>query len=101
MSLFGGFLRIVANLHIHATKYVKMHFIKGFKYMGKSYGWHENTLYRLPYDCNNRYYNLLQCSKWSTRGYYLGAHRKSHRQIESMATNIDVFVKVYENEMPF
>ena len=60
--------------------------------MGKIYAWKKKELYRLPYDLDNRYYNLLKCAKWKD-GYYLGHVRKSLGQIKAITVDIDIYIK--------
>jgi len=83
------------------TNYVIMRITKGFSYMGKPYGWYNNTLYRLPYfhKQTKRWYDLKKCADFKVKGvkkgYCLGSVRKSFRQIEAMLEDYDVEVKVY------
>lgn len=77
---------------------------KGFYYMGKTYVWHEKRLYRLPYESNKKWYELLECEEWydkktgKFRGFYLGSSRKSKLQIKAMLEKgfeIDFKLKQY------
>ena len=74
----------------------------GFKFKGKLYGWKDKHLYRLPQIIGNRFYSLKKCSKWSDKGYYLGADRKSHDQLKAMTHFIDEEIEVIvDSDVPF
>ena len=83
-----------------------MRFTKGFKYEGKQYGWYGNQLYRLPYCSKQRWYALLKCKPClinnRRKGFILGNKRKSRAQLDAITGDIDITVKVYEDDgMPF
>lgn len=70
--------------------------------MGKTYVWHKKELYRLPYRIGLKYFGQIKCKKWSCRGYYLGPHRKSWSQLESMTVDIEEDVSFVDHpDTPF
>jgi hypothetical protein len=74
---------------------------KGFHYMGKCYVWHKKELYRLPFESNLKFYGVKKCAKWND-GYYLGSHRKSLSQLQSMTVDVDELINIVEDkDCPF
>jgi hypothetical protein len=79
-----------------------MKFTKGFTCFDKPYGWHENQLYKLPYNNGKRWYNLLKCAKWKDKGFIVGIGvKKSFRQLKVMTHNIDFEIKKMHSDTPF
>ncbi len=65
----------------------------GFTFEGKIYGWHNDSLYRLPGKIGDRDYGFIKCAVWNLQGlpygFYLGSRKKSTKQILSMVGKID------------
>lgn len=73
----------------------------GFYFEGKLYGWSDKKLHRLPQMIGLRFYPLKECSKYD-KGFFLGAKRKSLKQLESMTIVIDKEVSVIkDSDCPF
>ena len=74
----------------------------GFEYNGKIYGWKNKELYRLPQMIGDRFYSKIKCAKWGDKGYYLGADRKSHKQLKAMTYYINHEEEVIDHhDCPF
>ena len=58
-----------------------------FKYKSLTYGWFQKSLYRLPYNLDNRYYNLNKVSLRDDGRYKLGSCNKSIKQLEFLTLN--------------
>lgn len=70
--------------------------------MGKVYAWKDKKLFRLPYCSNLKWYGLIECAKWSDKGYFLGKHMKSFSQLKAMTTNIDIVIQEHKHrDTPF
>jgi hypothetical protein len=90
------------NYPLNETNNVNMRFKKGFTYLNKPYGWHEDQLYKLPYNNGKRWYNLLKCAKWKDKGFIVGnGVKKSFGQLYEMTHDIDFEIKKTHPDTPF
>jgi hypothetical protein len=90
------------NYHITLTNNAKMKFTKGFTYNNKPYGWHEEQLYKLPYNNGKRWYRLLKCAKWKDKGFVVGnGVKKSFGQLDEMTHEIEFEIKKTHSDTPF
>jgi hypothetical protein len=95
-------ISISANYPLNETNNVNMRFKKGFTYLNKPYGWHEDQLYKLPYNNGKRWYNLLKCAKWKDKGFIVGnGVKKSFGQLYEMTHDIDFEIKKTHPDTPF
>ena len=73
----------------------------GFYYMDKTYIWYKKELYRMPFQCELRFYGVKKCARWKD-GYYLGTNKKSLSQLMSMTHKIDKEMPIFESDhIPF
>jgi hypothetical protein len=95
-------LKIAGNYPLNETNNGIMKFTKGFTYNNKPYGWHENQLYKLPYNNGKRWYSLLKCAKWKDKGFIVGnGVKKSFGQLKAMTHDIDFEIKKTHPDTPF
>jgi len=67
----------------------------GFEYMGKTYVWYKNELYRMPMQVGRNFYGLKKCKPWND-GYIIGSSRKSMGQLIGMTTQIEAVIPVFD-----
>ena len=83
-----------------------MRFTYGFYFNGRTYGWKNKELYRMPYFAKGRAYVLRKLKpQKNTRGkvvYLIDNKPKSIRQLEAMTTKINFVInKVTSKHTPF
>jgi len=65
-----------------------------FKYRG--------SVFELMAHNGDRFYSKIKCAKWGDKGYYLGADRKSHKQLKAMTYYINHEEEVIDHhDCPF
>lgn len=73
-------------------------FTHGFIFKGFNFGWHDNTLYRMPSSIGNRLYGLRKLNEikvGNTNGYHIKREKKSKLQVEQMTKPFKPKVNVF------
>ena len=82
------------NIEPHFTT---LHFLKGFKYKDRMFGFKDKKLYRLPYVFNNRNYPLKEI-EYKKKHYRVCRDKLSLSVIKPKIENIDIVIKILDKQ---
>ena len=90
------------NTIIIEPHFTTLHFLKGFEYKGRMFGFKNKKLYRLPYIYKHRCYPLKEIV-FRDNHFRVCRDKLSWNVISPKIENIDIIVKLTENhsDLPF